>query len=70
MFGLGGGELIVIVLLALLLVGPKDFPKVARQMGRWVRHIKFALGDFKEGIENELRMSEEESSKKEIKPKP
>jgi sec-independent protein translocase protein TatA len=54
MFGLGGGELFVVVLLAVLLIGPKDLPKAASALGRWVRQLKSAVGDFKETVEKEI----------------
>ena len=45
---MGSGELILILLVAFLIVGPKDLPKVARALGRAVRYIKAMFEEFKE----------------------
>lgn len=56
MFNIGGAELILILLVAFLIVGPKDLPKVARALGRWVRMLKQMFEDFKEetGLDDTL----------------
>ncbi len=48
MFNIGGAELVLILLVAFLVVGPKDLPKVARALGRWVRTLKKMFEEFKE----------------------
>lgn len=48
MFNIGFSELILILLVAFVVVGPKDLPKVARAMGRGVRWIKTFIKDFQE----------------------
>lgn len=48
MFNLGSSELLLILLVALIVVGPKDLPKVARTLGKWIRQLKKMLNDFKE----------------------
>jgi sec-independent protein translocase protein TatB len=48
MFNIGFEELIVILLVAFVIVGPKDLPKVARALGRFVKTIKQMYADFKE----------------------
>ena len=40
MFNIGFSELIVVLLIAFLVVGPKDLPKVARWLGRMVKKLK------------------------------
>lgn len=47
MFNIGASELILILLVAFLIVGPKDLPKVARAIGRGVRSLKAMFDDFK-----------------------
>ena len=39
MFGVGGGELFVILLMALLIFGPSKIPEVARTLGRFYREL-------------------------------
>lgn len=53
MFGVGTGELIVIILIAILILGPKDIPKVARSIGRGMREIKRVKDDLTKNIEFE-----------------
>ena len=47
MFNIGGAELIVILLIAFVVVGPKDLPKIARALGRFVRYIKAMIEEVK-----------------------
>jgi len=44
MFNIGFSELIVILLVAFVIVGPKDLPKIARSLGRAVRTVKVCEG--------------------------
>jgi len=48
MFNMGSGELILILLVAFLIVGPKDLPKVARAIARAIRYIKAMFEEFKD----------------------
>jgi len=43
MFGIGTSEILVILLIALLILGPKEIPKVARTIGRGLRELLSAL---------------------------
>ena len=46
MFGLGFGEIIVILFLALIFIGPKKLPQLARGLGRGLREFQKAKGDL------------------------
>ena len=48
MFNIGFSELILILLVAFVIVGPRDLPKVARALGRGVRWIKTFIKEFQE----------------------
>ncbi len=48
MFNIGLSELILILLVAFLIVGPRDLPKVARALGRFTRFLKTKWGEFLE----------------------
>ena len=37
---IGWFEILIIVILAILIIGPKDFPIVLKKMGGWIRSIK------------------------------
>ena len=47
MFNIGFAELILILLIAFVVVGPKDLPKVARALGRFVRYIRNMIEEVK-----------------------
>jgi len=48
MFNIGFGELILILLVAFVFVGPKDLPKVAAALGRGIRTIKQFMREFQD----------------------
>ncbi len=53
MFGLGTAELLIILFIALVVLGPKELPKVARTLGRGIRELQRAKDDIKKNIEFE-----------------
>lgn len=57
MFNIGFSELILILLVAFVIVGPADLPKVARGLGRAVRYVRKMFDDFKEeaGLDETIR---------------
>ena len=50
MFGLGMQELIVILGVALLVIGPKKLPDIARAIGRAMREFRNATDDIKQNF--------------------
>lgn len=48
MFNMDIWEIVVILLVAFLVVGPQELPKVARSLGRGVRSLQRMFDDFKE----------------------
>ena len=54
MFGLGFGEILIILVLALILLGPQRLPDVAKQLGRGLRDFKKATDDLRGQFEREL----------------
>lgn len=62
---LGLPELVFIFLLALVLVGPKKLPELARQLGKFLAEFKRTSNDFRRQIEVEmLSIEREERAKK------
>jgi TatA/E family protein of Tat protein translocase len=61
MFGIGPTELIVILIIALLVIGPKKLPELARSLGRGLAEFKRATSDFTEEIDNARVMFEAEA---------
>ncbi len=55
MFDIGGWELLVIAALALIVVGPKDLPKLIRSVGQWVGKARKLASDFQRGMDNAAR---------------
>jgi sec-independent protein translocase protein TatB len=51
MFGLGAGELLVILVLALLFLGPSRLPEAASTLGRAIRSFRKATNDLQEQLE-------------------
>ncbi|HEX8268895.1 MAG TPA: twin-arginine translocase TatA/TatE family subunit [Flavobacterium sp.] len=50
MFGIGGGELVFIVLIVLMLFGSDKIPDMARTLGKGMRQLKDATNDIKSEI--------------------
>ncbi|MBQ8092937.1 MAG: twin-arginine translocase subunit TatB [Clostridia bacterium] len=48
MFNIGFAELLLVLIIAYVIVGPKDLPKVARWLGRLVRQIRQMIRELKE----------------------
>ena len=60
---IGWFELLVIVIIAILVIGPKDFPIVLKKVGSWVGTIKRYFSDIQSNV-NELTNMDTQSDKK------
>lgn len=60
MFGLGIGEILIILVIAFLLFGPKQLPEVARQVGKAVKGFKETAEDLRKSVEPEINMIQQE----------
>ena len=58
LFNLGGQEVILIVVLALLLFGGKKIPELMRGMGRGIREFKDASNGVKKDLEDSMKDKE------------
>lgn len=64
--GFGGGELFVLALLAIIIVGPKDLPKLMRTVGRVVGQARSMAKDFQRSFDEMGREAELGDLRKEI----
>ena len=58
MFGIYSGELLVIAVVALVVIGPKDLPRVMRTIGNFVGQMRGMARHFRSGVDNMIRESE------------
>jgi sec-independent protein translocase protein TatB len=58
MFDIGFWEIIVILIILLLVVGPERMPTVARTMALWIRKARRMVAQVKQEVEQELRAEE------------
>jgi Tat protein translocase TatB subunit len=58
MFGIGFQEVLIIVFLALIVLGPGRLPQMARELGHFVSEARSSLDDFRD----ELSFEEEEEA--------
>ena len=49
---IGWSELLVIAVLAILIIGPKDFPIVMNKIGSWLKTIKVYASSFRDNLDN------------------
>lgn len=54
MFNVGGGEVIVILLLALLLLGPDRLPEAARKVGKVLAEVRRVTSGFEEEVRSAM----------------
>ena len=64
MFDIGSSELLLIAVVALLVIGPKDLPRVLNSVGKWVAKARAMTGHFKAGLETMAREAELEDMEK------
>ncbi len=64
---IGWFEILVIVVLAILIIGPKDFPIILKKVGNWIGSIKSYFSEIQKDVTDiETDIEEEISVKKNI----
>ncbi|HZG45472.1 MAG TPA: Sec-independent protein translocase protein TatB [Allosphingosinicella sp.] len=58
MFGVDSSELLIIVLVAVVIIGPKDLPRVLRTVGQWVGKARGMANQFRSGVDQMMRETE------------
>ncbi len=66
MFGLGLGELVIVFLIALIFIGPKKLPELAKGLGKGIRDFQNAA----KGFSDQMQESDDETPKTENRPTP
>ncbi|WP_017668086.1 Sec-independent protein translocase protein TatB [Sandarakinorhabdus sp. AAP62] len=64
MFGIDSSELMLIALVALLVIGPKDLPKAMRWVGQWVGKARAMSRHLRTGFDSMMREAELEEMQK------
>ena len=67
MFGIGIPEIIVIIVVALVFIGPDKLPGVLRSIGKGLVELKRATSDVRSTVQDEMHKIEEEIELKEIR---
>lgn len=58
MFDIAPSELLLVAVVALLVIGPKDLPMALRTAGKWMGKIRRMSGHFRAGVETMIREAE------------
>ena len=67
LFDLGMSELLLIGVVALVFIGPKDLPKALRVAGFWVRKARTLSREFQSSVEQMIREAELDEMRQELK---
>jgi sec-independent protein translocase protein TatB len=66
MFGFDWSELMIVVVVALVVLGPKDLPRALYQLGKWTRHARRITGEFQRHVDDIVRQAELEEVRKTV----
>ncbi|MBT4588636.1 MAG: twin-arginine translocase subunit TatB [Rhodospirillaceae bacterium] len=66
MFDIGWTEITIILIVAIIVVGPKDLPRVLRTVGQWVGKAKSMTREFRGHVDDMIRDTELDEVKKQI----
>ena len=73
---IGWFEILIIVILAILIIGPKDFPIMLRTIGRWISSLKKYFNDIQNdisslesSIDENIELEKKYTNKSELKNK-
>ena len=66
MFDIGWSEFVVIGVVALIVIGPKELPAVLRAIGQWTTKIRRMAGEFQSQFQEAMREAEMADLKKSV----
>jgi sec-independent protein translocase protein TatB len=70
MFGIDSPELLVIAVVALVVIGPKELPGLLRTWGKWMAQARAMAAEFRGHVDEMVRQSELDEVKKQIESGP
>jgi sec-independent protein translocase protein TatB len=65
-FDIGWIEILVVAVIAIIVVGPKDLPRMMRIVGQWVGKARGLAREFQKSLDDLMRESELEDLRKEV----
>lgn len=69
MFGIGSTELLIIVVVALIVIGPKKLPDMMRTLGKGLAEFKHMGADVKRTLDREIEQAEQDIRTADVKEK-
>ena len=66
MFDIGWDELLLIGLVALVVIGPKELPTVLRTLGQWIAKARSLAGEFRSHVDDMIRETGVDDMKREF----
>ena len=70
MFGIDSPELLVIAVVALVVIGPKELPGMLRSWGKWMAQARNMASEFRGHVDDMVRQSELDEVKKQLESAP
>jgi sec-independent protein translocase protein TatB len=70
MFGIDSPELLVIAIVALVVIGPKELPGLLRTWGKWMAQMRGMAAEFRGHVDEMVRQSELDEVKKQLESGP
>lgn len=67
MFDIGWSELLLIGVVALVVIGPKDLPKALKALGFWMRKARQISGEFRASLDQMVREAELDEVRQQVK---
>jgi sec-independent protein translocase protein TatA len=67
---IGMPELMIILVIALIIFGPRKLPELGRSLGRSLQEFKRASNELKNTLDEEIRVEETRSSERQRAPQP